>query len=264
MAGRINHAGFASCRSTGSPWGAEGLIFVPVVRNSMKKRIKINGVIIFVTIIMLAAFPFKFLRMSHTRLDGIVEVLGIGLILLGQLLRISSRGLKADYSQEGKALVKTGPYLLVRNPMYLGIVLIGLGVVLALFNWWVILIFAAFFVVIYTRLIFKEEKKLVGIFGEEYLQYQRNVPRLFPGPRALIKSGIVQCLPLKLSWVKKEIGSIFVLLTAVLFIDCLRDIRSKGWEYALSEFTAILSLVILFLIFAFFLARSYENIAGKS
>jgi hydrogenase maturation factor HypF (carbamoyltransferase family) len=78
-------------------------------------------------------------------LDDTMEIFGIALILLGQIFRVSGRGYKAEQSQQGQVLIEGGPYILVRNPMYLGILLIGLGIVLMLFNWWVICFFIIFF-----------------------------------------------------------------------------------------------------------------------
>ena len=96
----------------------------------MKRRLKFNGIIIFATLVLLIIFPKFFMRKAGVgTLDGILVITGIALILLGQLFRLSARGYKAQHSREGQALIQGGPYSLVRNPMYLGILLIGLTVI---------------------------------------------------------------------------------------------------------------------------------------
>ncbi|MBM3243381.1 MAG: hypothetical protein FJZ12_00890 [Candidatus Omnitrophica bacterium] len=90
----------------------------------------------FLAFVILATLPGIFFRRpNHNFMNIISEIFGFSFVLLGQLIRISARGLKAENSQNGNRLIKKGPYSLVRNPMYLGIVLISLGVVLILFKW---------------------------------------------------------------------------------------------------------------------------------
>ncbi|HTY45237.1 MAG TPA: isoprenylcysteine carboxylmethyltransferase family protein [Patescibacteria group bacterium] len=229
----------------------------------MKKRIQLHGFLIIVALLSVALFPFTFLRLSHGKIDECFEAIGIGLILTGQLLRVSSRGYKSERSRQGGALIVDGPYSLVRNPMYLGIVLIGLGIVLALFNWWVALVFAVFFVAVYVRLIIAEEKKLLDCFGEEYLRYQKKTPRLFPRHVALLGKEIKKYLPLRIAWIKKEIVSIVLLLSVVTLADGWEDWRGGGTAFLLSGLLATASLIVLFVGFAIILSRHYERLAGK-
>jgi len=170
----------------------------------MKKRIKVNGVIIFVSVLAIIIFPWKFLRSTSGSGDDLMKSCGMALILFGLLLRIVSRGFKAEHSQGGHSLVLGGPYILVRNPMYLGIFCAAMGVILSLFHWWALLIFVLFFVSRYIPLIAEEEKFLMNSFGQKYTDYQKEVPRLIPRLSALISKNVLSYLPLKLSWVKKE------------------------------------------------------------
>lgn len=181
----------------------------------MKKRIKINGIIIFVCAMLVIAFPMKFLRLHTGRLDLLAEICGMCLMLLGMLLRISSRGFKSEHSEAGKTLVTGGPYGLVRNPMYLGISCIALGLIMIIFQSWALITFAAFFIFRYITLIFKEEKILADSFGQQYLDYQKRVPRILPRPGAVLRSGLLEYLSLRPAWIKKEINSILPLLIIV-------------------------------------------------
>jgi protein-S-isoprenylcysteine O-methyltransferase Ste14 len=78
-----------------------------------------------------------------------------------------------------KHLMTDGPYRFSRNPMLLGVYLLDAGMLVWLWSWWPLLVFAAE-VVLLTLQVRSEEKRLEADFGEEYLEYKRNVPRYLP------------------------------------------------------------------------------------
>ena len=183
----------------------------------MKKRIKINGIIMALAFILVLVFRETFFRQNNPKwLEISLRAIGLLSLFLGQLIRVSARGYKAEYSKNSHALIEGGPYQIVRNPMYLGIFLIGFGVVLLLFNWWVALLFLLIFSSRYFPLILSEEKKLRGMFPGPYEVYCRRVPRMLPRVSSLIKVRAREYLPLKPSWFKKEINSIMPLLILIL------------------------------------------------
>ncbi len=230
----------------------------------MKRRIKVNGFIILLAVLLLAFLPDVFLRHQGGYFLGkIAEILGITFILLGQILRTSARGLKSEHSQGGHLLIQGGPYALTRNPMYLGILLIGLGIVLVLFKWWVVGIFLLVFVVRYQLLIFREEKKLKEQFSKEYANYQSKVPRLLPSFAALFQKEIEGCLPLKLTWLKKEIGSISAVLSLTFIIFLWRD-KAKGAKGIFIDALGIFMAMALFIYLAGYLINRTNDVSGKS
>jgi protein-S-isoprenylcysteine O-methyltransferase Ste14 len=182
----------------------------------MKKRIKINGFIIFFTVILIAVFPDKFLRLDRGNYDILIQPLGFLIMLLGIAFRVASRGFKSEHSDCSKALVIGGPYAIVRNPMYLGISCIALGVILVMFQWWVLVVFGVFFVLRYIPLIFREERLLKNNFGQQYDNYCKNVPRFIPGIGPVLSGKLLRSLNLKTSWIKKESNSIIPLLIVTL------------------------------------------------
>ncbi|MDD5731034.1 MAG: isoprenylcysteine carboxylmethyltransferase family protein [Candidatus Omnitrophica bacterium] len=222
----------------------------------MKKRLKINGVIIFFAVLLVLKFPGVFFRNGQGGFaEEIAKVFGFSFILLGQLFRVSARGYKSENSQNGASLIQGGPYNLVRNPMYLGILLIGLGVVLLLFQWWVSCVFLSIFVIRYILLIFQEEKKLESVFGKDYEKYKTMVPRLFPSPACLAKKEIAEYLPLRLSWVKKELNSIFPVLAAALVILSWEDISNSGLTIYFKELSALFLVAVLFFYLILYLGK---------
>jgi protein-S-isoprenylcysteine O-methyltransferase Ste14 len=212
----------------------------------MKQRVKLHGSIIFFSIVLIVFFPDIFLRKGRMDFtDEILAALGIALVLLGQIFRLSSRGYKSELSKNGSALVEAGPYAFVRNPMYLGILLIGLGLVLMLFKWWAICIFLIFFSLIYIRLILQEEKKLLRVFPGIYQEYRKKVPAIIPSFKTLARAEISGYLPLKFYWLKREIGSIFGVLTFAILVKSWENIRGGGYLFCLERLTKLLLMVIL-------------------
>jgi len=219
--------------------------------------------------IMVVFFPRFFFRNNvNGGMEEYIELLGFALILLGQIIRVSARGYKAEHSRESQALIQGGPYRIVRNPMYLGIFLIGLGVVLAVFKWWAAIIFIIVFVIRYIMLIYKEEKKLLTLFPESYKDYCKKVPRIIPSLFTLIKLDISEYLPIKLSWFKKEIGSIFTLLLLTLLVEFWEDIVRYGIKSYFCQSIWLFLNFVLFIIFVFFLSnrtsKKYGSCADKS
>ena len=207
-------------------------------------------------------FPKFFLRPdSLSPFNDFSEVFGFALVLFGLLLRVSARGYKSESSKEGYALVSGGPYKVVRNPMYLGIAMIGLGVVLILFKWWANLIFIVIFTVRYMKLILKEEKRLIEKFGRDYQDYMQSTPRIVPKLRMLLQEDIREVLPLKISWIKKEIGSVIGFIAGILIIESLEDVFHGGAKVYYKEFAAFILLLGIFSLLAVYLNR---NGSGKS
>jgi len=183
----------------------------------MKKRIKINGTIMVLTVILVVFFWKTFFRQNNpVWLENSLKVIGLLVLFLGQFIRVSARGYKSENSKNSHALIEGGPYRIVRNPMYLGILLIGLGVVIMFFNWWVVFFFLIIFALRYLPLIFNEEKKLQNMFPGAYEAYCLRVPRIMPRLSSLIKVNLKEYLPIKPAWFKKEIRSIIALLIIIL------------------------------------------------
>jgi protein-S-isoprenylcysteine O-methyltransferase Ste14 len=183
----------------------------------MKKRIKINGIIMGLALVLVVIFHKIFFRQNNPGLlENSLRIIGLLSLFLGQLIRVCARGYKAEHSKNSHALIEGGPYKIVRNPMYLGILLIGLGVVLMIFNWWVVLLFLLVFASRYFPLILSEEKKLQNMFLGTYAAYCKRVPRIVPRFSSLIKASPKEYFPLKAAWFKKELNSMIPLFILIL------------------------------------------------
>ena len=76
-------------------------------------------------------------------------------------------------------LVRTGPYRLVRHPIYSGLLWALLGTAIAIGEWRGLLAFAAIAVGFLIK-IRTEERFMSEIFGDEYARYRAEVPALIP------------------------------------------------------------------------------------
>ena len=99
----------------------------------------------------------------------------LALVVPGLWLRAYASG----YVKKNQELTTTGPYAYVRNPLYLGSILMAAGFAVALESWEVGLALVAMFVAIYVPVIASEERFLRATFPG-FDDYCERVPRLFP------------------------------------------------------------------------------------
>jgi protein-S-isoprenylcysteine O-methyltransferase Ste14 len=74
-------------------------------------------------------------------------------------------------------LLKSGPYALSRNPMYVGWTLIYIGIAFAINSIWIIAFLPIVVIYIHFVDIRKEEQILEEQFGDDYHQYRKRVRR---------------------------------------------------------------------------------------
>jgi protein-S-isoprenylcysteine O-methyltransferase Ste14 len=74
-------------------------------------------------------------------------------------------------------IVTSGPYRYSRNPMYVSLTLILLGLGLSVNSGWLILMAAPVLVIMHVGVIFREERYLEDKFGQVYLDYKSAVRR---------------------------------------------------------------------------------------
>jgi protein-S-isoprenylcysteine O-methyltransferase Ste14 len=101
-------------------------------------------------------------------LGGIIAGLGVWL-----------RALASGHVRKNRELTRSGPYAYVRNPLYLGSIIIGAGFAAAARDVWVAVGLAVLFVLIYLPVIRSEEAFLQATFVE-FDDYRRSVPQLLP------------------------------------------------------------------------------------
>lgn len=102
---------------------------------------------------------------------------GALIALLGESLRLWAAG----HLRKNKQLTTTGPYSYVKNPLYIGTLLITLGYSAMAMNIWIMVGGFAWFFIYYAPYKKKQEnEKLVGSFGDAWSVYDKAVPDYLP------------------------------------------------------------------------------------
>lgn len=114
-----------------------------------------------------------------TLVGGALVVTGIGLYVAGA---VALAGTKRDAVGTPNQLIVEGPYRHVRNPVYLAMVIIIVGLSLLYRAWQVSdLVRTGFlFAIGHLAVVFLEEPATRKRFGEAYEDYCRHVPRWLP------------------------------------------------------------------------------------
>jgi protein-S-isoprenylcysteine O-methyltransferase Ste14 len=105
---------------------------------------------------------------------------GLGLVLwgrlvLGKMYNVSSALGAQLYADQ--QLITHGPYAIVRNPMYVGIIAATLGGLLIYRTWSLVFALTFFGLVIRAR---REEQVLAAEFGQQWADYCQQVPGWIP------------------------------------------------------------------------------------
>ena len=123
-----------------------------------------------------ATYPFAIVYIVFAYMHGIELLPGVWLVLAGLLVRCWAAG----YIKKIRVLTIAGPYAYVRNPLYVGNFLMGLGFCLFVQHIMLSLIYIVLFSFLYIGTMKKEEAVLTDLFKGEYINYKKEVPAFIP------------------------------------------------------------------------------------
>lgn len=129
---------------------------------------KISRIPIFIGALLLLIF-------AKPNLPGML--IGIILIILGESIRIWAAG----HLQKNEVLTVSGPYAYVKNPLYIGTILITIGFCILADN--IYLLGASTFMFCFHYIPYKkkvEGDRLRKIFGSQFEDYDQKVPEYLP------------------------------------------------------------------------------------
>ena len=172
-----------------------------------------------------------------TATDVAIVVAGTLIVLAGQALRASvigyayvKRGGK-DRKVYAETLVTEGLFNHSRNPLYVGNVLILLGLLVAYGSPVAFAIGTAFYLYMYLAITLAEERYLREKFGPDYDAYTARVNRYVPELRAASPNSLAG---MRFDWarlVRKEYGTTFAWFMTLLGILAWKSYRTRGiWD----------------------------------
>src|ERR1700674_189468 len=104
-------------------------------------------------------------------------------ILLGALTGVIGlwvRAYAAGYLHKQEVLTVTGPYAYTRNPLYFGSAVLTIAASVAAHSWISASILCAYFALVYSIVMRREETELRAHHGAAFEEYARTVPLFFP------------------------------------------------------------------------------------
>ncbi len=131
--------------------------------------------------------PFLLLMVIFAEPSINSMIIGFAIAISGELMRfwgVSWAGseTRTTGGVGGTYLVISGPFAFVRNPLYVGNILLYTGI--GIMSWslfpYLQIVALLFFAVQYHFIVLEEEKFLKEKFGEAYKNYFKNVPRFIP------------------------------------------------------------------------------------
>jgi protein-S-isoprenylcysteine O-methyltransferase Ste14 len=142
-----------------------------------------NRLLLGLFVVAIAAF-FVRPAYSGSAEEYIVKGISVILVIAGVILRAWAAGCAGNHTRtsniEAGKLATNGPYAFVRNPIYLGSIVLGVGMVGIVGDWRLSPLCFGTFAALYFVIIPAEEEFLQREYPLEYKVYCRNVRRLLP------------------------------------------------------------------------------------
>jgi protein-S-isoprenylcysteine O-methyltransferase Ste14 len=183
------------------PLGALGLILAVIVLNPAAQPSWAHGVAWQAACVSVSLFG-----------------LAVRVWTVGRVPEDTSR--RSTRERQASSLNRTGPYSVVRHPLYLGNFGMWLGLTMAPGVWWLAAIVSLAYALYYERIMFAEEQFLHERFGQEYLDWTAQTPAIIPDFRRW------QPADLPFSWrtvLRREYASAFALVVAFTLLGVATD-----------------------------------------
>ena len=123
-------------------------------------------------------WPMSPLSGSSRYVIGLV-VISVNLLIMPSVLRRFRRADTPFFNlrKPASALITEGPYRFSRNPSYVSLTLLYLGIGILLNNGWILILVRPVFLVMDLWVVRREERHLEAKFGKDFLRYKGAVRR---------------------------------------------------------------------------------------
>lgn len=192
-------------------------------------------------------------------------IAGLVITISGQAIRGATIGLayivrggkdKKVYADE---LVTGGIFQHCRNPLYVGNILMLLGVGILANSLLFIAVFIPLFLFIYQAIVLAEENFLRGKFGEEFNQYCKRVNRWIPNPKGI--GATFKSMHFSFNrWILKEYNTQLVWLLGITLILLFYYPQLTHYDAQLRN---RLLLIIIPILLIFYLTVRYLKKSGR-
>jgi len=192
-------------------------------------------------------------------------LLGLAITITGQLIRGATIGLAyiirggKDGQVYAEELVTQGIFNHCRNPLYVGNILMLVGVGILSNSLIYMAIFIPLFLLIYHAIVLAEENFLFKKFGNSFTAYCKRVNRWVPDVRGLTRTFNTMEFKWK-RWILKEYNTQYIWLTGITLILLFKYPQLTNYDTTKRN---ILLAVILPLLLLLYLAIRYLKKSGK-
>jgi protein-S-isoprenylcysteine O-methyltransferase Ste14 len=207
--------------------------------------------------IIFTVAPVLFLRprvmFGHPGLDRLLVACGVLVTVAGEVVRLLTIGF--EYIERGgknkqvwaSRLVQGGVYAHTRNPMYLGNLLIAVGMCMVSGSPAAYLVVIPLFVFIYQAIMAAEEAFLHQKFGADYVAYCSGVPRMFPALKGIRRTFADSAYDWRRA-VRKDLGTMTGLCVGMICWFVWRTYFLEGFAAAKAMAPAAFGLIAAVLV----------------
>ena len=223
----------------------------------------------FPVILFILAVPFIYLtdynslsEQSQTCFMYTAIILSaIGFLVRFYTIGTTPQGTSGRNTKEQVATVlnSTGMYSLLRHPLYLGNYLIWLGIAVATFNIYFVVIMSLLFWLYYERIMFAEERFLLGIFGEAYLNWSNTLPAFIPAFLNFKKSDTPFSI---ITVLRREYASVLSAVIGFSYIEVLRSYIING-SLIISDLTLSILLGVTLVVIILRTLKHYTHLLNE-
>jgi len=140
-----------------------------------KRRVPI-GIAVFTSLVLADMFLLRVRPRDILDLSQPGTIIGEFLLLTGLLIRAWAAGTL----KKSQSLIRVGPYALLRNPLYLGSLLMMCGFCTLVSDWMAMWLAVVPIVALYWVQVRHEERMLAKWFPDDWADYAATTPRLIP------------------------------------------------------------------------------------
>jgi protein-S-isoprenylcysteine O-methyltransferase Ste14 len=151
-------------------------------KDAAQSRIVARAGVLFLAIMLIPGFDRRF-GWSHVPREAVLVADLLVLVAYGLFSRVLQENRSASRiieAESGQRVVATGPYAVVRHPMYGAVAVMGLATPVALGSWWAYIPALLLVPVLAARI--RNEERVLANELTGYREYMRTTPyRLIPG-----------------------------------------------------------------------------------